>query len=289
MEKNYKSAFTVLELILTTVMMAVVLVITPIIVLKKSTKGIKISHDGQNLFFCTSKCLFSIQESNLIRMEHNYDTQKDELSVTHIVNRHKNRDDEPYQITLFGGGGGGSNSSYGMHGHFENGSIFLSLDKNSTYQAADVSRMEGILTGYYLFEPGKGGEISQSGESSQVCSLSSDVINEFNSNGDREGSFNNLNCNMEGAKILIQAAGGLSSNEKIDNSSNSTNVERFCMDSRGASNNIPAEEQNHYLDQCSPKVDTSAESVDKQTRCPENSGDGGNKGESGIGGCISIK
>lgn len=194
-----------MELILTTLMMAVVLIVAPVLILKKSVKP-KETKKTEYIAYCTDKCIFDVKHSTLRRLN----------GTTEEVYDHIMQSDDLYTITLIGGGGGGSANSVGGGGEVKNVKMLSLL--NNIDNTATSSSNNGILTGYYLMEAGIGGDVSNSGTPAKFCVISEELAQQAN--------FSNLSCDTNGI-IIAKAAGGISSNESSDERFRATGQEEI--------------------------------------------------------------
>lgn len=275
MKSNDRLAFTVLELIMTTVMVAIILVIVPIIVLKKSVKGNRdFSPSSTELIRCEKKCIYNVKnETYEYYKPGDIDPDTNERTSEEIVtapvanlNRKNNR---YFILEIIGGGAGGSSSDFGRHGSRPQNDAsrevqFLSLDANDQ---ASEHLYKGVLTGYYLMEVGEGGRSGENGGDSKFCSIPYSLVDEIHSasaNGEDENNkydkFNALSCDDPRAVILAIGRGGISSNEQ------------------GSDIETPCSEDNKRSEQCT--LDCGKES------CP---GDGGIKDGKGRDGIIILR
>lgn len=215
MENKNKSAFTIAELILTTVIMAIICVVAPIVVLKRDVKP-QIAKKFDNIAECTSKCIFDSHNSTLILSDGKSEQKFD-------YNKNTN---EFYTIILVGGGAGGSERSIGYPG--ETKTILLpTLDENSdiTGNNKNKSKYEGILTGYYLLQVGDGGKVGKNGNDTIFCAISIESAKKINS----------ASCFNKDSVIIASAKGGIISNEgyNITNSEKLSNIKLKNNDKYG--------------------------------------------------------
>ncbi len=196
MKNDSKLAFTIAELVLTTIITAVICVILPVTILKRDVKP-SVAKKYDFIAKCTSKCIFDAHSATLTDSSNHKETKLD-------YNKNSN---EFYTIELVGGGAGGTQKSFGYPG--ESKTIFLpSLEDNQKITNADykdTAKYGGILTGCYLMEVGMGGNINNSGQMSRIC-----VVNR-QANRECEAA---LTC--DGRKIVAFAQGGIRSSEDIE-------------------------------------------------------------------------
>lgn len=205
MKKGNKSGFTIIELILTTIIMAVVCVIAPVIIVKRAAKPHK-AGNYNNISECTGKkCIFDFATTTTISLD---DEGKQKISTSYDYNKNSN---EFYTIELIGGGGGGTNKSFGYPGEHKK-IVLPSLGKNNVITNQTITdgegKYKGILTGFYLLEPGEGktgeeGSIG-SGKPSRIC-----IITEEEAKGD----IKSLSCSNGNRIIIAEAKGGITSHE----------------------------------------------------------------------------
>ena len=188
MNKNRFLGFTILELIITTLLMAVIMVIAPVVMLKRNVKPSKTTK-LDNIAECTSKCVYMAK----------YNTLKTQNAKIERFDYNKNSGGL-YTIELVGGGGSGTANSVGYPGEFKKVNL-LSLEGNETNNY-DITDGGGILTGYYLMEVGEGGNSGKSGSPSVICIISQ---------SDAALPVNSLSCNNK--TIIAKAEGGITSSE----------------------------------------------------------------------------
>ncbi len=190
-----KNAFTIAELILTTIITAVICIILPITILKRDVKP-SVAKKYDFIAKCTSKCIFDAHSATL----------SDSAGKQTKLDYNKNSN-EFYTIELVGGGAGGTQKSFGYPG--ESKTIFLpSLEDNQKITNAgytDAGKYGGILTGCYLMEAGMGGQINNSGQMSRIC-----VVNRL-ANRECEQA-----TSCDNRTIVAFAQGGIKSNEDVD-------------------------------------------------------------------------
>ena len=196
MKRHKISGFTILELTITTVMMAIIMVIAPVIILKRSVKP-KTASKVENIAECTTKCIFSAREVTL----------KTSSGEQAKYDYNKNSG-EFYTIELIGGSGGATNSKPGCEG--ERKTIYLpSLQSNEKVKSSDK---DGILTGYYLMEAGIAGSSGQSGYPTTICSISAQSA---------ASPISSISCNGNAVAIIARVGGGITTNEE-DNTCDSS-------------------------------------------------------------------
>ena len=206
--KNFfiKRGFTIAELILTTIIMAIICVIAPVIILKRNVKP-AVAKKFEFIAQCdtSSNCIF---DAATARLKVGSNTSFNEARLDY----NKNSNDF-YVIELVGGGGGGSNISFGFPG--ETKTIFIpALTNNEPISGsnADPDKFAGILTGYYLLDIGAGGAqgaTGSSGADTKFCVISkADAVSKAASS---------LNCNNNGITTIATAKGGISSGENVPN------------------------------------------------------------------------
>lgn len=202
MNINKKSAFTIAELVLTTVIMSVVCIIAPMAILKRDVKPPK-KKKLEYIAKCTTKCLYDAHTGELVSIDSN-----DRASLDY--NKNSN---EFYTIELVGGGGGGTRNSIGYPG--ESKAIYLpSLDENSGISdSTDDNKYRGILTGYYLLETGSGGRsattTAASGTDTKICVIGHDVATRIKNS---PSNIEPISC--VGRTVIALAKGGITSGEK---------------------------------------------------------------------------
>ena len=175
-----------MELVITTVTMAVVLIIAPVTIVKRAVKPKRTATTSSEsaMVLCKDKCIYSAKDSVL--------KTNDDSKAIYDSNRHS---DKPYEITLIGGGGGGTPKSKGCVGEEKTIRLFSLYANNS-----DI----GVLTGYYLLEAGEGGEKEKSGKPSRICAITEAMAKKYPSN---------ISCENKNATIIAQAMGGITSME----------------------------------------------------------------------------
>ena len=209
-KNNNKSAFTIAELILTTVIMAIVCVVAPVIVLKRDVKPQK-AKKFKNIAECKTKCIYDAHTSTL--------TYLDEKGIkTESVLDYNKNTNEFYTIILVGGGAGATDKSsikfsIGFPG--ETKTIMIpTLDENKDItndsNKEEEKIYEGILTGYYLMEVGKGGSNGKNGEKTVICTISEKMARNINSAKCKEG------LDDKEVVIIDSAEGGITSNENYN-------------------------------------------------------------------------
>ena len=179
-----------MELTITTVMIAVILVIAPVVILKKAVKPKTNVNEHLYIALCEDKCIYAASNSILIDARGKYEK--------YDYVRHSG---ETYEIHLVGGGGASSKYSPGGVGEFK---TIKMHSLNSNISDSDLLH-SGILTGYYLLEAGKGGEEGKSGKPSRFCVITEDMANK---------KPDKISCDDSRATILAQAMGGITSNEE---------------------------------------------------------------------------
>ena len=199
-KKNNKSAFTIAELILTTVIMAIVCVVAPVIILKRDVKPQK-AKKFKNIAECKTKCIYDAHTSTLTYLD-------EKGTKTESVLDYNKNTNEFYTIILVGGGAGGTSKSKGYPG--ETKTIMIpTLDENQDITNDSNDKMyEGILTGYYLMEIGDGGEADENGKRTKFCTIKSEDTNNINT---VECKDDNIIASAEGG--IASAEDGTASNE----------------------------------------------------------------------------
>lgn len=192
-KNNNKSAFTIAELILTTVIMAIVCVVAPVIILKRDVKPQK-AKKFNNIVECKTKCIYDAHTSTLTYLD-------EKGTKTESVLDYNKNTNEFYTIILVGGGAGGTSKSKGYPG--ETKTIMIpTLDENQDItNDSNDGTYKGILTGYYLMEIGDGGEVNKNGKRTKFCTIKSEDTNNINT----------VNC--EDDNIIASAEGGIASAE----------------------------------------------------------------------------
>ena len=198
MNNDNKFAFTIAELILTTVIMAVVCVIAPVVILKRNVKP-AVAKKFDFIAKCTTrKCIYDAHTATLIKSNKKTETKLD-------YNKNSN---EFYVIELLGGGAGGTQKSIGYPG--ESKIVYMpSLEGNkeiTNSENTNKGKFEGILTGYYLMEVGRGGGNNRIGEDSKIC-----IINEDEA---KEDKISSISCDDANRIVIATAKGGIKSTEK---------------------------------------------------------------------------
>ena len=202
-KNNNKSAFTIAELILTTVIMAIVCVVAPVIILKRDVKPQK-AKKFNNIVECKTKCIYDAHTSTLTYLD-------EKGTKTESVLDYNKNTNEFYTIILVGGGAGGTSKSKGYPG--ETKTIMIpTLDENQ--DITNDSNLEeekiykGKLTGYYLMEIGDGGEADKNGKRTKFCTIESEETNNINT---VECKDDNIIASAEGG--IASAEDGTASNE----------------------------------------------------------------------------
>ena len=194
-----------MELTLTTVMMSVILIVAPVIILKKNTKPK--TNVGEHLFIvnCEDNCIYNAKASVLTTVKNNAVKQEERYDYI----RHSGR---PYEIVLVGGGGAGTKNGCGGAGEKKTFKMFLLFGNKLNGVAG---KYNGILTGYYLLEVGKGGVGGKSGKPSRICAITEEMANK---SPDKISCLNEEGGEISGATVLAEAMGGITSNEgTLDN------------------------------------------------------------------------
>ena len=208
LKENKKSAFTIAELILTTVIMAVVCVIAPMVILKRDVKP-AVAKKFDFIVKCRNKCVYDAHTSTMI------DTSGSSTNNYASLDYNKNSN-EFYTIELIGGGGGGSQNNVGYPG--ESKTVYLpSLDENigvtnsdNDKTDADREKYGGKLTGYYLMEVGAAGAKNASGSPSVLCVISKE-LGKAVSEGKKKAD--DISCSEDGILKIASAQGGITSNQ----------------------------------------------------------------------------
>ncbi len=230
MNINKKSAFTIAELVLTTVIMSVVCIIAPMAILKRDVKP-PVKKKLDYIVKCATKCIYDAHSGAIL-----FPKQPSHLATASLdYNKNSNAF---YEITLIGGGGGGTRNSIGYPG--EEKTIYLpSLDENSGISGttANADKFEGELTGYYLLEIGGSGvpkkgvgnqnTYATSGGDTKICTLTKDFIDNI------PDSLEGVTCdNIIGASLIAVAKGGITSNEKgVEQGSTEPNTKEEYLES----------------------------------------------------------
>ena len=176
-KNNNRSAFTIAELILTTVIMAIVCVVAPVIILKRDVKP-KTAKKFKNIAECkTKKCIYDAHTSTLTYLE-------GKGTKTETVLDYNKNTNEFYTIILVGGGAGGTSKSKGYPG--ETKTIMIpTLDENKDItnepNNSEEEKYKGILTGYYLMETGEGGNKGENGKRTVLCTIPEKMTRNINS------------------------------------------------------------------------------------------------------------
>ncbi len=205
-KNNNKSAFTIAELILTTVIMAIVCVVAPVIILKRDVKPQK-AKKFDNIVECKTKCIYDAHTSTLTYLD-------GKGTKTETVLDYNKNTNEFYTIILVGGGAGATDKSsikfsIGFPG--ETKTIMIpTLDENKDITNDSNNKIyEGILTGYYLMEVGKGGSNGKNGEKTVICTIPENMTRNINSAKCKEDRDNKV-------VIIDSAEGGITSNENYN-------------------------------------------------------------------------
>lgn len=150
-----KQAFTIMELVITTIILAVVCIVAPLTFLKKDVKP-KAKRVYKNLAVCadTAGCYFDAATTTLYKSD----------GVTEISQKtdYNKSSGEFYTIQLIGGGGGGTADNVGIAGEIKT----FYLPKITKNNDSDTTN---LLTGIYFLKPGAGGAKNKNGAISQFC------------------------------------------------------------------------------------------------------------------------
>ena len=205
MKKNNKSAFTIAELILTTVIMAIVCVVAPVVILKREVKP-KTVKKFENIAECKTKCIYDARTSTLTY------TDGKSTKTESVLDYNKNTN-EFYTIILVGGGAGATDKSLIVHSigfPGETKTIMIpTLDENKDITGvSNDEKYSGKLTGYYLMEVGKGGSNGKNGKRTVFCTIPANMARNINSAKCDEA--------IKDVTIIDSAEGGITSNENYN-------------------------------------------------------------------------